>query len=299
MADYVAPSIAQSLRSESDLEGFLRHANKVLLDNAQVALAFRATAGVLKAAIRDDCSKHMVLRKELKKKGSQLDHVFEVQYFAATFLHTLAEHICANPNFKPDVTDISFAVLLVNSQANLCPLGIFEHKFKTAFFRAAQTKKFKDPENLEDNLSNLLGYLKSYGAIFQKFLEDIKQDIVNYPHYSFKKLFIDNLLETPWCRPDDWDAILTDARLHQTPFSKNMTMKNYIPQSWWDDNTYFKGVAKQIVGGETEDEYITSAQQVECYNPNGLNENVTIYKDVIPEQYLALLGLVKENTWLE
>lgn len=56
-------------------------------------------------------------------------------------------------------------------------------------------------------------------------------------HQAFKTRFLKNLLSTPWCSMDhwQWENILKEKE----PFSKNLTLQNYVPNNW-DDNEFYK-----------------------------------------------------------
>lgn len=66
---------------------------------------------------------------------------FHYQYFAAVFLHTIAEVIAAGEDFYPEIADISFAVIIVNHWENLRSIPKDFHKFKTKYFTPGNTNR--------------------------------------------------------------------------------------------------------------------------------------------------------------
>lgn len=56
-------------------------------------------------------------------------------------------------------------------------------------------------------------------------------------HADFKGLLVINLKTTPWGNAiPQWREIFQE----KSPFSQNITLDNYIPNPWMDDNVYFK-----------------------------------------------------------
>ncbi|KDR77679.1 hypothetical protein GALMADRAFT_138744 [Galerina marginata CBS 339.88] len=172
------------------------------------------------------------LRKSYKLAGDdeQVDHIFEVQYFSAVFLHTVAETILSGEEYSPEVEDIHFAVNLVNHGQNLKALKKEFHGPKTVYFRAGNTK----PTFSQKLLEYLVDAAPKLNKAFNDTLQTVKQ---SEHHQSFKTRFIHNLLNTPWCSGGQWEAILKETE----PFSKNLTLKNYVTDGIFkNDNVNFK-----------------------------------------------------------
>ncbi|KAH9477235.1 hypothetical protein JR316_0011154 [Psilocybe cubensis] len=301
---YIPPTIIESIRKETDLRDYLNRAVEHAKTNGATPPAFRTIGGILKSAIRDDCSRHMLTKQDLKKVDHQLDHVFEVQYFVATFLYATAKYILESDHtFQPDVSDILFAVLLINSRPNLQPLHITKHKFKTAFFRGAQTKKFVGSHStVKANLDTLKEYLIIHGAKYNEFLCSILGTVVTpkkYTNANFKNLFIVQLLVSPFCQKWLWDDIFEQALTAKKPFSRNMTIMDYVPHPWLDDNVFYDSIQKHVLAQPTEKESIQAAEEVETYNAK------YIYEDIggeelgqMTKEQLAATGMTAEDDWM-
>ncbi|KAH9477233.1 hypothetical protein JR316_0011152 [Psilocybe cubensis] len=305
MADqYIPPQVTDSIRFEGVLEKFLSHTTVSLKKVGVIPVAWRTMAGYLKAVIRDDCFKLKLLRQEFKQKDHQLDHLFEVQYFVATFLHTVAQFICTeNISFKPDITDISFAVMLINSKANLYPMKIFEHKVKTAFFRAAQIKKLNgEPQYLDANLSALYNYLMEKGIIYCDYLtKQVKISVNDQSHTNpmFKKMFVDNLAASPFCQVSEWQDIFKKLRDFSTPFSTTISSKNYIPQPWIDDNVVYDSIGDHLASQPLAHSEKDFHEAIQPYNPDYVYVSIGIELAPMSPEKLKSMGLVKEDGWLD
>ncbi|KAH9477232.1 hypothetical protein JR316_0011151 [Psilocybe cubensis] len=301
-----APSPTEILFGKGLLDAFLRTITKTI-EAAPVPLAtapkWKATAAILKSAIRDDISKLILIRPHMKVRGHQIDHVFELQYFVSAFLFTVGLYIMTTGDvtFKPDVTDISLAVTIINSESNVCALVNRKHKFKREFFRASETKEFYgDEDTITANLDTLLEYMCTYSSRFSAYLTELSKTILAKPdiHTPFKTMFIANLLLTPWCQGMMWKPIFDNARLHQVPFSKTVTMKNYMSQPWMNDNLVYEKISVAIGGEPTEDEYIKKGAMVYTYDKEQQEIGI-IETEPFTEEELRKRGLWDDDSWLE
>ncbi|PPQ91556.1 hypothetical protein CVT25_008675 [Psilocybe cyanescens] len=227
-------SPTQAIRDAKVLETLLIQVNNAILQhNAQVQAGTKTPkvtytpvewdkiARCFKLAVRDGAAEYIKLH-ELQKDGWQ--------YFAVVLLYTFAEMMLGDLAFRPAAEDIFFAVKIVNINANLKSITKEAHKVKTAYFRAGN----QHPEPSAE----LLGYLQGAYADLKAVADITFKAIVDHPfdhHRVFYSKFLYNLLTTPWYNPSQWNSILGGA----DPFSKNLTLENYVPNAWGDDNKYY------------------------------------------------------------
>jgi hypothetical protein len=71
---------------------------------------------------------------------------------------------------------------------------------------------------------------------FKNAVEEILKTVGQKEHHgAFKVKLIKNLLSTPWCTENQWGSILQGSE----PFSKNITLADYVPNDFIDDNEFF------------------------------------------------------------
>lgn len=198
----------------------------------------------------------------MKNSEDSWNSCYWCQYFAVVLLYTFAEMMLGDLAFRPAAEDIFFAVKIVNINANLKSITKEAHKVKTAYFRAGNQHReylflctvilvsgdssllltfmrlLSLSLFLAEPSAELLGYLQGAYADLKAVADITFKAIVDHPfdhHRVFYSKFLYNLLTTPWYNPSQWNSILGGA----DPFSKNLTLENYVPNAWGDDNKYY------------------------------------------------------------
>jgi hypothetical protein len=82
----------------------------------------------------------------------------------------------------------------------------------------------------------LVAHLNSATSKFRAAVEQVAETVGQKEHHRvFKLRLLANLLSTPWGTENQWEHILQENE----PFSKNVTLTNYVPNDFVDDNVFF------------------------------------------------------------
>lgn len=125
------------------------------------------------------------------------------------------------------------------------------------FFVLQTANPLYESESMKDKRDKLRQYLENSVDLFSAFLKIQRDSIVDAsPHGVFKIKLLDNIFATPWCHKYEWNAILYGV----TPFSRNITFDNCVPNPWVDDNVMYEVMLAQCKKGKPQDDnWLTGA----------------------------------------
>jgi len=185
--------------------------------------------------IRGDVEDQKYWGKIKEQAGSQVEHVFEVQYFTVAFVIAVRFHRdTVGTKWYPTSSDMQFATNLVNHTSNIKPLAKDLHVVKTAYFRRGAKQ---DPINLlVDYLhkaatgdNGFRAFLDLYNTTLAKMKEG--QDPNAPLNLDFRQELLQVLMQTPWYT-GDWGAYL--SKIGHSGFATNFT--DEIAQHYYVDN---------------------------------------------------------------
>jgi len=185
--------------------------------------------------IRGDVEDQKYWGKIKEEAGSQVEHVFEVQYFTVAFVIAVRLHRDAvGKKWYPTSSDMQFAANLVNHTSNIKPLAKDVHAVKTAYFHRGAKR---DPTNLlvdylDKATTGDYGFralLDHYNTILTETKEG--QDPNAPLNLDFRQGLLQVLMQTPWYT-GDWGAYLSKSG--HSGFATNFT--NPIAQQYYNDN---------------------------------------------------------------
>jgi len=185
--------------------------------------------------IRGDVEDQKYWKKIEEQAGSQVEHVFEVQYFTVAFVIAVRLHRdIVGKKWYPTSSDMQFAANLVNHTSNIKPLAKDAHVVKTAYFRRGANRSPTDllvayldkaaTEN--DGFRSLLNF---YNATLTKMKEG--QDPNAPLNLDFRQKLLQVLMQTPWYTGGWEDYLRNSGRI---AFATNFT--DAIAQQYYDDN---------------------------------------------------------------
>jgi len=225
--------------------------NKTFADNPH---GYAHIGELLVWSARGDMVKR-VKENNVKKgaQGTQLEHVFEIQYFAITFQLAVScyREFTKDQRWYPATDDIHWAMGLINSVANVQSYPKEDHALKSRYFKMGSTN---DVLAADDRLIQYLeGAAKTKGTgfaalvdLYYSTLDDQKTG--HQPHAPknivFQFGFLEILKATPWYN-GGWRGIFGTASdsSNTVIFASNATDKV--------KNDYYEEIAENFDLGDS------------------------------------------------
>lgn len=145
--------------------------------------------------------------------NSQVEHVFEVQYFTTAFAIAVRLHrgSIGQANWYPTSKDLQFATNIVNHGSNIKPLATQSHTVKSSYFRRGSIKEPLQPNNpLIQYLNNAATGKDGFKDLidgYSKSLAEMKNEKDAPTTIDFRITLLTVLSQTTWYK-GGWEAIL-------------------------------------------------------------------------------------------
>jgi len=177
--------------------------------------------------------------------GYQLEHVFEIQYFAIAFILAVRcyRDSIREPRWFPASNDIRWAAILINNMAaNVRPLSKDDHLKKSAYFRMGSENPVlaaNDPiiaylvdaaTNTNTGFAALVDF--NYKTLYEKSIGDVTIPL----NVLFQVGFLEILRATPWYNGKWPDIFCTGS----TPITFATNIKNS------DKLAYYETIAQNF-----------------------------------------------------
>ncbi|KAG8942439.1 hypothetical protein FRC03_003199 [Tulasnella sp. 419] len=147
---------------------------------------------------------HQSLEHDRDNRTIQRDHVFEIQYVLKLFgIHIWEEKVTDGSLwFPPDA--LHWINSIVNRAENVVIVPTLFHTRKTSFFKKGGTDAMS---------KDIFHYLLDCQKLFNSHFGTIKKQLQQSNSSTSTKIFVENLLDqmeqTPWCKPDMWTQFAT------------------------------------------------------------------------------------------
>jgi len=145
--------------------------------------------------------------------GSQVEHVFEVQYFTIAFAIAVLRHRGSTNQIKwyPTSNDMQFAANIVNHGSNIKPLATKAHTDKSSYFRRGSSK---EPLHQNDPLIKYLNDAATGKDGFKDLIDSIGKSLAEMKAskdapitIDFRITLLTVLAQTVWYK-GGWEAYL-------------------------------------------------------------------------------------------